>query len=480
MQIQNAAKSPRHKETTAEIPPRDVAVDQLDWDGTFNASTFSYRSIVKLIDVIRSAPGRIAIALARRNFRLLWIGALTSSIGTWMQKVAQAWLIITMMGSRSAFFLGLDSFLGELPLLLFTVIGGVLADRRDRRHMILMSQVTQMLVALALALLIYTKRIHVAHVLTLSFTAGCARAFGGPAYQSLIPTLVDKAHISNAIALNSIQFNLAQVIGPLVAGAALAGFGMVACFGLNGISFLFVIAAILALRDVYVPPASTASTVSQFRGGLRFVQGSPSLVTVMALGFLTAFLGQPLFTFLPVITKDVFHRDVGFYTYLMTFSGAGAVTGALVVAWLGKRKNMGRTLLTMLALFGTIIVGFGLSRWTWLSALILFTGGSLFVMCTSLTNSLAQLLAPSELCGRVVSFYLFAFSGGSPLGGLMSGWLVTRVGSAPEVLVVNGTALTLVALYFLLHDQGLDDIPADDKKMRQTPMRFDTPTGFTQ
>jgi predicted MFS family arabinose efflux permease len=324
--------------------------------------------------------------------------------------------------------------------------------------MILVSQIVQMLVALMLAVLIYTRRIHIAQVLGLSLVTGCVRAFGGPAYQSLIPTLVGKEHLPNAIALNSIQFNLAQVIGPFVAGAALAAFGMVACFGLNSISFLFVIAAILALRDVHVPPMATESMVVQFRDGLRFVLGSPNLVTVMALGFFCGFLGVPLLTFLPVITRDVFLRDVGFYAQLMTFSGAGAVMGALVVACLGKNKHMGRILLILLTLFGAIIVGFGLSRRTYLSALLLFTAGALFVMCSSLTISLAQLLAPPEFRGRVVSIYLVAFLGGSPLGGLASGWLITRVGSAPVMLVVNGTALTLVALYFLIHGQGLQDI----------------------
>src|SRR5262245_21202818 len=175
------------------------------------------RSAASLIEVVRSVPGRIAIALTHRNFRLLWIGALASSIGTWMQKVAQGWLIVTMTGSSSAFFLGLDSFLGELPLLLFTMIGGVFSDRRDRRHMILTSQITQMLVALGLAVLIHTEHIQVAHVLALSFIVGCVRAFGGPAYQSLLPTLVGKEDLPNAIALNSIQDNLARVIGPIVA-----------------------------------------------------------------------------------------------------------------------------------------------------------------------------------------------------------------------------------------------------------------------
>ena len=398
------------------------------------------------------------MALTHRNFRLLWMGALTSSIGTWMQKVAQAWLIDTLTGSSSAFYLGLDSFAGEAPILLFTILGGVVADRRDRRHMMLMSQCIQMAVAFVLAGLVVTNVVQVWMVISLSVISGIAQAFGGPAYQSLIPTLVGKEHLPNAVALNSIQFNLARVIGPVVAGVALASFGMVACFGLNGISFLFVIAAILALRNVHIPPVATDGIVNQMRDGLRFVKHSRSMITVMMLGFIVAFLGFPLLTFLPVITKDVFHQDVGFYSRLMTFSGAGAVTGALFVAYIGKHRHIGRVLLGSLLLFGAAMVVFSQSRHAASSAVVLFVAGSLLVMCTSLTTSLAQLIAPPELRGRVVSIYMVAFRGGSPLGGLASGWLVTQVGSAPKVLMVNGILLSLVALVFLIRGDGLKDL----------------------
>ncbi len=404
------------------------------------------------------AAYRIAAALTHRNFRLLWFGALTSSIGTWMQKVAQAWLIVTMTGSSSAFYLGLDSFAGEVPILLFTLIGGVVADRRDRRHMMLVSQGIQMGVAITLAVLVFTELIQIWMVLTLSFVAGCAQAFGGPAYQSLIPTLVGKEDLPNAVALNSIQFNLARVIGPIVAGVTLASFGMVACFGLNSISFLFVIAAILALRDIHVPPAATVSIVDQMKDGLNYVRHSRNLKAVTLLGFIGAFLGLPLLTFLPVITRDVFQQDVGFYSRLMTFSGAGAVTGALIVAYIGKHRHIGRLLLIFLALFGMAMALFSLSRIPALSAAILFVAGALLVMSFSLTTSLAQLLAPAELRGRVVSIYMLAFRGGSPLGGLASGWLVTQVGSAPAVLMVNGLVLTTIAVFFLIRGHGLKDV----------------------
>ena len=401
----------------------------------------------------------MAVALTHRNFRLLWMGALGSSIGTWVQKVAQAWLIVTLADSGTApFYLGLDSFAGELPILLFTLIGGVVADRRDRRHMMLTSQAVQMIVAFILAGLVYSGMITIWMVVTLSFISGCGQAFGGPAYQSLIPTLVGKEHLPNAVALNSIQFNLARVIGPAVAGAALGTLGMVWCFGLNGISFLFVIAAILALRDVHVPPLATESIVDQMKSGLRYVKNSRNLIAVMSIGFIVAFLGFPILTFLPVMVTDVFQQDEKFYARLMTFAGAGAVTGALVVAYIGKHRHIGRLLLIFLGLFGAAMALFSMSRTPFLSAIILFLAGSLLVMCTSLTTSLAQLLAPPELRGRVVSIYMLAFRGGSPLGGLASGWLVTQVGSTPKVLMVNGIALTIVALFFLIRGHGLKDV----------------------
>ncbi len=411
-----------------------------------------------MLALVHQAGRRVAAALTFRDFRLLWFGALVSSIGTWMQKVAQAWLIVTLTGAGSAFFLGLDAFLSEVPILLFTLIGGVVADRRDRRHLMLMSQVVQMTVAFTLALLVYTGTVRVWLILTLSFITGIAQAFGGPAYQSLIPSLIPKEHLPNAIALNSIQFNLARVIGPLVAGAALAAFGMVACFGLNGISFLFVMAAILALHITHVQTATTERMRDQLKGGLRYVRDQPQLVTLTVLGFISAFLGLPLLTFLPIITKDVFQSDVTLYTHFMTLAGAGAVAGALIVAWVGKHRHMGLLLLTMQALLGLTAIGFSLSKTIWLSQALLFAGGAMLVTCFSLTTSLVQLLAPQELRGRVVSIYMVAFRGGSPLGGLISGWLVTQIGSAPYVLALNGGLLTIVALIAMTRDHGLREI----------------------
>mgnify|MGYP006170942389 CR=1 FL=1 len=399
---------------------------------------------------------RLAAALTYRDFRVLWTGAFTSSIGTWMQKVAQNWLVLTLAGASSAFYLGLDSFLGELPILLFTLIGGVVADRYDRRRLLLTSQYVQMTSAFFLATLVYFDLARIWHVLTLSAVTGCAQAFGGPAYQSLMPLLVDKKDLPNAVALNSIQFNLARVIGPLLAGAALAAFGMVACFGLNGLSFLAVILAILALRTRHIPVPSGQRMRDELRGGLAYVRGHTALLTITFLGFATTFLGLPLLTFLPLMAQNVFRGGVEQYTHFMAFAGAGAVTGALVVAWLGKFPHMGRVLLTVQFAFAATIVVFASSRVLLFSEVLLFVAGALMVMTTSLTTSLAQLIAPNEMRGRVMSIYMVAFRGGMPLGSLVSGWAANQT-STPVVLTANGVLLGLVAGWFLVRGHGIRD-----------------------
>jgi MFS family permease len=403
------------------------------------------------------ALGRIAAALTYRDFRVLWCGAFLSTIGTWMQKVAQNWLVLTITGTSSAFFLGLDSFLGELPILLLTVVGGVVADRYDRRRLLLTSQYIQMGAAFALAALVFSGQVHIWHVLTLSVITGLAQAFGGPAYQSLLPSLVSKDHVPNAIAFNSIQFNLARVIGPLFAGAALATFGMVACFGLNGLSFLAVIAAILSLHIRHVPPAAPKRMRDEFKSGYRYVRDHPALLGLAVLGFAGTFLGNPLLTFLPLFAQNVLHGEVTQYTYLMSSAGAGAVAGALVVAWRGRFPHMGRTVLLMQVVFGALMILFAMTRVFWLNAVLLFGAGACMVMVFATLSSLVQLNAPNEMRGRVMSLYMVAFRGGMPLGSLVGGWLANIAG-APTVLTVNGLLLSTVAVTFLVKNRQIREL----------------------
>jgi predicted MFS family arabinose efflux permease len=294
-------------------------------------------------------------------------------------------------------------------------------------------------------------------VLALSVVTGLAQAFGGPAYQSLLPSLVSKDHVPNAIAFNSIQFNLARVIGPLLAGAALASFGMVACFGLNGLSFVAVIAAILSLHVRHTPPAATTRLHEEFKSGLSYVRSHPALIGLAVLGFAATFLGSPVLTFLPLFAQDVLGGGVAQYTHLMSSAGAGAVTGALVVAWRGRFPHMGRTCLLILIAFGAFVALFAVARIFWLNAALLFAAGACMVMAFATLSSLVQLNAPNEMRGRVMSIYLVAFRGGMPLGSLAGGWLATLT-SAPAVLTVSGLTLSVVAAWVLATNRPIREL----------------------
>jgi MFS family permease len=375
-----------------------------------------------------------------RDFRVLWFGAFTSTVGTWMQKVAQSWLVFDL--TKSSFFLGLDDFLGQLPILLFTLIGGVIADRHDRRRLLLGSQLVQMGTAFALATLVYQGRVHVGHILALSFTAGLAQAFGGPAYQAMIPSLVDKKDLPNAIALNSTQFNLARVFGPLLAGVTMAALGPAVCFSLNGFSFLVVIVALMSLSMTHIPPAERKPILHELQGGIAYTRSQPAIIALTVLASMTTFLGLPLLTFLPVFAREVFQGDIGRYSYMMSFSGMGAVVGALIVAWLGRFRHMGRALLSIQMVFGLLILAFSLSRIYWLSNIILFFTGAALIMVFSMTASLVQLIVPDHLRGRVMR------ASGYP----------ASLTSAPTVLAVNGVLVSLVATYFFVKSHGVREL----------------------
>jgi predicted MFS family arabinose efflux permease len=392
---------------------------------------------------------------------VLWFGACTSSIGTWMQSLAENWLVLSLTGS--ALFLGLDAFLQQLPIMLFTLIGGVLADRRDRRQTLLGSQYVQMASATILALLAYFRVVRIWHILALSFLTGSAQSFGGPAYQALIPSLVKPKDLTNAIALNSIQFNLARVIGPLLAGATLAALrgqgvsehsAMSACFGLNALSFLVVILALLSLHVKHVPVAGANPILHDLRSGLSYVRRERAIFALVALSAATAFFGFPILTLLPVLAKNVFGGDVERYSAFMAFSGAGAIVGALTVAWLGRFKHIGLAILLIQIALGGVMIALAATRTVWLADLLLFLGGAGLMIAFSSITSLVQLIATDEIRGRVMSIYMVAFRGGMPLGSLASGYLASRT-SAPTTLAVNGLMVSLVSAYFLVRSRSM-------------------------
>ena len=404
-----------------------------------------------------TGQGRVLRALLRlgeaftfREFRNLWTAAFTSAVGSWMQRFAQQWLIYELTGS--AFYLGLDTFVGAVPLLLFTLIGGVTADRYDRRHLLMGSQVLQMVCALILTALVFTDTVRLPYILVLSFATGLAQAFGGPAFQSLIPALVPRKTLPNAIALNSIQFNLAQSVGPLIGGLVFTTLGLVACFGINGASFLVVIVVLSLLRVSPPDPAKRRPVIEELKGGLSYVGSGGALLALTILAVSTTSLGLPIRAFLPV-----FAGDPTTLSHMMTSLGTGAVVGALIVAWLGSFERMGLLLLRVLVAFGGLIAVFALLPVSPLSYLMLFLAGGALLIVFSLTASLVQLNVPDELRGRVMSIYLMAFRGGMPLGSLASGYLTTFA-STQTVIALNGGLLVLVALYFLARSHGIREL----------------------
>ena len=393
------------------------------------------------------ALNRTFKAFTYRDYRLLWAGSFTSSIGTWMQQVAQAWLIFTMTGSAS--LLALDAFLGAAPFLLFSLFGGVFADRFDRRRILLSSQFVQLTSAFLLATLIATNHIQVWMILTLSFVVGFAQSFGGPAYQALVPTLVDRKDVSNAVALNSIQFNLARVVGPVLAGVAFYKFGAAWCFALNGLSFVAVIFAILALRRGAPVTVAAENVWKSLKTGLKAVLDSSSLRGLVAMAFAGSFCSVALVTYLPVFAKDVFHGDAKALSALIAWFGFGAVVGAIGVAGFGHVQRKGIVAVTTQMLFGFLMIGFSLSRRPAISYAILFVAGAALMVIFAMFMTLVQTNVEDHLRGRVVSIYSLAFRGAMPLSNLLGAGLASLI-SVPTILVANGVVLFLLGSAVLL------------------------------
>jgi predicted MFS family arabinose efflux permease len=377
----------------------------------------------------------------------MWIGACTSSVGTWMQMLAQSWLVLQLSGS--AFLLGLDSFLGGIPIVLFSLFGGVFADRTDRQRILIGSQVVQLTCAFFLAALFATGVVQVWHILTLSFIVGTAQSFGGPAYQALIPSLVKTEDLPNAIALNSIQFNVARVLGPMFGGLALTRLGASWCFSLNGLSFVAVVISLLVIRPHFSPAKTGESVLTSMKQGFAFIRKQGTMESLILLAFSMTLLAFPVVVFLPVFARDVFHGGPNLYTIMLVCSGGGSICGALVVAAAGKYQHQGRAALLMLVALGALITGFALSRWLVLSCVLIFLSGGTLLAAFVTISSLVQMITSNEMRGRVMSVYNVAFRGGMPFGSLIVGAMVKEF-SAPVVLMYNGILLAALGLFYLL------------------------------
>jgi len=397
---------------------------------------------------------RVFRAFSYRDFRILWFGAFTSSSGTWLQDTTLAWVLLQSTNDPS--YLGYNAFLSTAPILIFTLIGGVLADRFDRRIILLTSQWSQLTFAFTLAALAFflgSTMLFVTGALLLSFLTGCAQAFGGPAYQSLIPNLIDKKDLPNAIALNSIQFQLARVVGASIGSFPFIIFAdyMIAAFvsfGLNGLSFIAVIIALMSLSVRHIPPVHRGGMRSQLGEGLKFVWHHEALRSLTLLAFASTFLGVQVTTFLAAFARDIFKIGPDGNFYMVAIIGVGSTIGALIVAGMGNVNNKGRKALLMQVCFAATIIAFTLVPSAWLGFPILFLAGIFMMMLFAMIMSLVQLIVSDNVRGRVMSIYMVAFRGGMPLGALVTGLLSKRF-PLPRILLIEGVFLMLIAIGFL-------------------------------
>jgi MFS family permease len=378
-------------------------------------------------------------ALRNPNFRLFWSGNFLSNIGTWMQNVAQGWLVL-LLTANSAFWLGVVGFAGSIPFLFFTLFGGVIADRVNKRRLLLWTQSVMMVLAFLLAGLAYWHRISVWGVALIAFLNGPAMSMNAPSYQALVPRLVKREDLTNAIALNSAQFNLSRIIGPTLGGYAMALMGVAGNFFLNGVSFLAVLAALTRINYPQEQEARRESMWASLRGGFSYVRGNPQMLVLVWLTAVVSFLGIPFITFIPFFAKTQLHAGASGLGWLLACSGAGAVLAAVTVAAKGVLRHRGLMVTLGGVVFFAVIIGFCYSQSFVLSECLGFFEGFSAILMISSFNISIQHLSSDEMRGRVMSIYATGFLGLPPVGALMAGELSRHIPTAHALALMAGTA----------------------------------------
>ncbi len=387
-------------------------------------------------------------ALRHRNFRLWFIGQTLSMVGTWMQSVAQGWLVFQLTGSE--FALGAISFIGTLPTLFLMLPAGALADRIPRRQVLLVTQTAMMLFAFILAALAATHTLQVWHIGVLAACLGIANSFDAPARQALAVEMVeDRADLTNAIALNSTIFNLARVVGPAIGGVTLAAVGAAWCFALNGLSFMAVLVALLMMKLPAMHREVRTDTLTlQIAEGLKYVWQTPVVRTATALVAVSSLFGFSYAVLLPAFAVDVLHVGETGLGALNTAIGIGALVGSLIVASMSRFPRKGLVLTAGSIIFPAVLILFAFSRSLWISLATLSVIGVAFVSQNAMGNTLIQTIVPDSLRGRVMAVYTLMFFGTAPFGALQAGAIAQAFGPAAGVAVGAGIALAFALFVF--------------------------------
>jgi MFS family permease len=399
-------------------------------------------------DTRSSAGWKFALrALRHRNYRLFFSGQTVSLVGTWMTRVATAWLVYRL--TKSAFLLGLVSFSGQIPVLFLGPVAGVWVDRWDRRRVLVVTQVLSMLQSFALAALALPGIITIWEIFALSIFQGAINAFDMPGRQAFVIQMVEsRDDLSNAIALNSSMVNASRLIGPSLAGILIAVAGEGYCFLIDGLSYIAVIVSLLMMRvkPLEVKP-STANVLHDLRQGWHYVSGFTPIRSILLLMALVSLVGMPYMVLMPIFAGKILQGGAHTLGFLMGASGVGALSSALVLARRESVRGLGRVIPMMAGLFGLALVGFSFSHWFWVSMILMVATGYGMIQQMAASNTILQTIVDEDKRGRVMSFYSMAFQGAAPFGSLIAGVVANHIG-APPTLAIGGSLCVLGALWF--------------------------------
>ncbi|OGX45474.1 MAG: hypothetical protein A3G38_03460 [Omnitrophica WOR_2 bacterium RIFCSPLOWO2_12_FULL_51_8] len=373
-------------------------------------------------------------SLKVRDFRIYWYGMFVSLIGTWIQVMAQSWLVFEL--THSAFLLGVVGFLGSIPVFLFSLFGGLLADRVNKKNILLITQSAFMLLAFLLAVLTQVKLITPLQIMWLAFFNGVVMAFDAPSRQAVVMELAGREHLFNAIALNSVAFNSSRIIGPALAGILISTIGVSGCFYLNGVSFLAVIIALFLIRAGNRPKGHNSNhALRDLWEGLVFVRDNRLILALMAVVGVVSLFGISYVILMPAFANEILKVGMQGFGWLMSCAGIGALIGALLLARLGDFRRKGDFLAGSLLVFSLSLIIFALSKNYFLSLLVLALVGGSTVTGVALINTILQTSVPDEFRGRVMSVFMLTFAGFMPFGNLIAGSVAQAWGVSTAVLL---------------------------------------------
>ncbi|MDD5552330.1 MAG: MFS transporter [Candidatus Omnitrophica bacterium] len=391
-------------------------------------------------------------SLKVKTFRFYWLGMFISLVGTWVQSVAQSWLMFEL--TQSAFLLGLVVFLSSIPIFALSLFGGVLADRMNKKKILLITQNIFMFLAFLLAILTQAKLITPEHIMIIALANGIVMAFDAPARQSMVAELVGRQYLLNAIALNSAAFNSARIIGPALAGILIAAIGMSGCFYINGVSFLAVIIALLVINLNNKNNRKKAPEnffIKDLSEGLKFIKDNRTILLLILMVGVISLFGISYVILMPVFANEVLGAGVKGLASLMSSAGAGALAGALILARLGDFKHKGKLLVVSSLVFSVSLMLFSLSKVYLFSVIMLIFIGWASITATGLINTLLQTLAPDELRGRAMSAFMLTFAGFMPFGNLLAGALAHTFGVSVAVFFGGAACLIFFTALNLLY-----------------------------